>query len=458
MSFRRSVDQTNSSVSTPYQPLQPTQWNLYGRRWYLLVVYSMISCQQSIIWITFSPVAEATKSFFGVSDAGVNLLLAWGPIIYIPFLFFTGFILNIKGGLRKTLVIAAILDGIAGPLRCLALINPQAWWAIYVVSLAQILNAAAGPMVMATPSKFSATWFGENERTTVTSIATTANSLGGAIGFIYSPYVVKYLSLPWLLIIQGIQCVVVMIWIIAYFPEKPPMPPSASAAQHEIQVENPVSKKSGFFREFLSLCLNPNFVLFAMIGGVSQGAFSAWSGMFDLILGPLGYSPTFAGWIGFASSIAGIIGGILVGILGDTLFKRKFKWVILVLLFLSTVLCLFFTLSLPSFFSTHPLIPNSYWSIVLSIIFAGLFVGSAAPLFLELGAEITFPISEGSSAAVITLVNNLASLLLLIVGPLINRNWINFIAAVCIGASTLATFFVRESYKRKDYDDLNTDS
>eukprot|EP01119_Soliformovum_irregulare_P010321 TRINITY_DN2538_c0_g1_i2.p1 TRINITY_DN2538_c0_g1~~TRINITY_DN2538_c0_g1_i2.p1 ORF type:complete len:228 (-),score=78.34 TRINITY_DN2538_c0_g1_i2:32-715(-) len=217
-------------------------------------------------------------------------------------------------------------------------------------------------------------------------------------------------------------------------------------------------KKSGFFREFLSLCLNPNFVLFAMIGGVSQGAFSAWSGMFDLILGPLGYSPTFAGWIGFASSIAGIIGGILVGILGDTLFKRKFKWVILVLLFLSTVLCLFFTLSLPSFFSTHPLIPNSYWSIVLSIIFAGLFVGSAAPLFLELGAEITFPISEGSSAAVITLVNNLASLLLLIVGPLINRNWINFIAAVCIGASTLATFFVRESYKRKDYDDLNTDS
>ncbi len=39
--------------------------------------------------------------------------------------------------------------------RVLTIINPTAWWALPVVSLGQILNAIVGPLVMASPSKFS---------------------------------------------------------------------------------------------------------------------------------------------------------------------------------------------------------------------------------------------------------------------------------------------------------------
>lgn len=46
--------------------------------------------------------------------------------------------------------------------------------------------------------------------------------------------------------------------------------------------------------------------------------------MLDILLGPIGYSETIAGWLGFTSTIALILGGIVCGILGDTIFKRRF--------------------------------------------------------------------------------------------------------------------------------------
>ncbi len=50
-------------------------------------------------------------------------------------------------------------------------------------------------------------------------------------------------------------------------------------------------------------------------------------------------------------------------------------------------------------FSRDPIIPPSKWSIMGAITLGGLFLGSASPIFLEMGAEMTFPVSEGSSAS-----------------------------------------------------------
>ena len=42
------------------------------------------------------------------------------------------------------------------------------------IHIAQILNAACGPLVMATPTKLSQAWFGESERATATAAAVLA--------------------------------------------------------------------------------------------------------------------------------------------------------------------------------------------------------------------------------------------------------------------------------------------
>lgn len=99
------------------------------KRWYILAVFYVISCNQSIFWITFSPIADESAKYFDVDYATVDLWLAWGPIIYIPVVFFLSWLQDRKGGMRHTMLLAAILDGVGMGIRCIALIQPTAWWA-----------------------------------------------------------------------------------------------------------------------------------------------------------------------------------------------------------------------------------------------------------------------------------------------------------------------------------------
>jgi hypothetical protein len=57
----------------PYKPPHV----LYSVRWYLLALYCIVSCNQSLIWITFSPIADKSKTYFNVTNETINLWLAW---------------------------------------------------------------------------------------------------------------------------------------------------------------------------------------------------------------------------------------------------------------------------------------------------------------------------------------------------------------------------------------------
>jgi FLVCR family MFS transporter len=306
-------------------------WKLYKRRWYILFIYSMVSMEQSIIWITFSPISDTAENYYGINDFQINLLLAWGTIIYIPFAFVSSYILKEKRGLRIVSLLGAFLAALGSSIRCLSILFPKKWYALYILTIGQILNAAVGPLVMSSPSKLSATWFGEQERTIATSIATLSNYFGSSVGFIIGPYIIQSYSLPILLIVEGIGSIIILVCIIIYFPEKPPTPPSPSASFSELD-------NNSFIFELKGLINQKSFILLSIIGGWSSGIYSIWSTMFNQILQPLHYSQIFSGWLGFASSVSGIVGGVILGILSDTILKRKFKIVLIILLSLSSIL------------------------------------------------------------------------------------------------------------------------
>jgi FLVCR family MFS transporter 7 len=104
-------------------------------------------------------------------------------------------------------------------------------YSIWTIHIAQILNAAVGPFVMATPSKISANWFPPKERTTATAIGTLSNYMGSAAGFLIGPYVVSFSNIQTLIVVEAIHGLVILIWTCLYFPDKPPSPPSASAGK-----------------------------------------------------------------------------------------------------------------------------------------------------------------------------------------------------------------------------------
>jgi FLVCR family MFS transporter len=148
----------------------------------------------------------------------------------------------------------------------------------------------------------------------------------------------------------------------------------------------------------------------------------------------------------------------LVGILGDSIFRRRFKLMLLLLFVAATLSCLWFALGLPNVAVDHAVWSMSKLLLSVPATLAGFFLGATTPLFYELGAELTYPLGEGVSASMLTLFINLFSLLLLVISPYIPAKWMNsimpFTAIGCLGLMML----VREQYKRADNDKMHRDN
>ena len=80
----------------------------------------------------------------------------------------------------------------------------------------------------------------------------------------------------------------------------------------------------------------------------------------------------------------------------------------LVLSALLMVLCMsYFTFALPTpDWVPTPTVPSTELSIVAGIVLAALFMGAAAPVYYELGVEMTHPQPEVISNSICTLWNN----------------------------------------------------
>ncbi len=59
------------------------QVTVYRRRWYILILFSLVAATQGGIWNTWGPIAASSECVFGWSDATVALMTNWGPITYI---------------------------------------------------------------------------------------------------------------------------------------------------------------------------------------------------------------------------------------------------------------------------------------------------------------------------------------------------------------------------------------
>jgi hypothetical protein len=80
--------------------------------------------------------------------------------VYIPVLPLTSWLLSRKGGLRTAVVLNQIMMTLGMSLRILPNLIPSLFpYAIWFLHVAQFLNGAAGPVVMAAASLLSAQWY-----------------------------------------------------------------------------------------------------------------------------------------------------------------------------------------------------------------------------------------------------------------------------------------------------------
>ena len=278
---------------------------VYSRRFYVLFLFAFLGFNQCLMWLTFSPIARNAENYYNITVETIDLLLNWGPIISIPCLPLGSLLLNMPNGLRYCVIVLAIVDFFAALIRILPSIIFKSTSSNFgVVSLpfihtGQILNAVCGPLAAIPVSQLSSLWFAPHERTRATTIAILANNnIGTAVGFIISPYLVTEPDhVPRLLYIHfGLACVASILTLLS-FPARPVSAPSAAA---ELRIANPASNETShhwrnFFRDIWKCLKNPSFLFLSAAGGLINGAFNAWTGLYDVLLEPENYTETQAG-------------------------------------------------------------------------------------------------------------------------------------------------------------------
>ena len=80
-----------------YPTLSDSVLKVYKRRWYILVMYSLVAATQGGVWNTFGPIASTAEDAFGWSDATIALLSNWGPIAYLVDGIAMSWMLDVKG-------------------------------------------------------------------------------------------------------------------------------------------------------------------------------------------------------------------------------------------------------------------------------------------------------------------------------------------------------------------------
>jgi uncharacterized membrane protein YesL len=94
-------------------------------------------------------------------------------------------------------------------------------------------------------------------------------------------------QIPYLLWTQSAVCLFLLASILIYFPSNPPTPPSPSAL---ITQKTEQRQEMKFLESLKVLCLNKDFVLLCLVGGLAAGVMSGWSTLLDVMLTPLGFT------------------------------------------------------------------------------------------------------------------------------------------------------------------------
>jgi len=438
--------------------LQRNDFKPERKRWYVLLVFSWLSMMQGIVWCCLSTVPESSNNFFGEpshSQKFLDLVLNWGPIIYLPAVFVAGWMLTKEEGLRKSVVLGSMLCFAAAGLRAIPTFledhTTQRWYVLFCVHVGSVLNALVGPLVQASPSYLSVNWFADGERATATAVATISNGLGVGFAFLLGPAIVHNgEDMSVFLRAVALMALVPFILAVVYFPDHPERPPSATYADRAKKKNqgDEVSYLRGFWLAFR----NRSFLFLVLAGGLQAGAWFVWSTTLPTILLPLAFTPSQAGSFASATRFAGMVGGFCSGRLADgALLHRRLKPMVCLMLLLAVAAFTSFTLANPSpLFYSHPPFPHNYGFAFFCVVCAGFFLGAVSPLFYELSAELTYPSPESTSAAIMTLVNNMVMLVLYTSTPQFDVSNINTLMTCTVAFSLLILLTLSEEYKRKD--------
>ncbi len=352
---------------------------VYKYRWVVLSVFMLIVAANQLLWITFAPITKDMAQLLNVTDLEIGILSMCFMLVFIVFSIPASWIID-KYGIRVGIGIGALLTGLFGLMRGLVTEDYTS------ILLSQIGIAIGQPFLLNAITKLAARWFPISERATASGLGTLSMYIGIFAGMVVTPYLAGKVGIPATLYYYGVFSVIAGLAFLFFVRENPPTPPCRPDQEERALVVDGL-KTIFKFRDF-------NILLIIFFIGL--GIFNSVTTWIEAILEPRGFTAVEAGTAGGVMIMAGIMGAFIMPVLSDYFKKRK-PFIVLAIAGA--------TLGLAGIaFAT------SYWMLMFSGATLGFFLLSSGPIGFQYGAEITYPVSEGTSNGFLLLMGQISGI------------------------------------------------
>merc|ERR1719247_3837381 len=262
-----------------------------------------------------------------------------------------------------------------------------------------VLVGAAQPFFQCTPPILSATWFASDERALATATAINFNQVGIATAFLVGGKMATGADglHSYFQVITGAS-VLLAAGSLAQFQERPPTPPTSSAAARLSQEAAP---QANFIETAGQLVKTPGFLppLVAFVASIAVS--NVVSAFVEQTLHGAGiWSQDAVDYIGAGFQAAIVVGGIVLGGYVDR--TKAYKRV--------TLACIGGALVLLVPLMLQDGVPPA--GVVVALLGLGALVGPVQPISAELAVEVAYPADENAIEALQQLCGNLFSALL----------------------------------------------
>ena len=435
---RRSVDTDHSG-----QPIRT-----YGRRWYIALLFSAISCTRGIVWNTFGPIPVAAQAAFpSWDDTTISMISNMGSITFLVFVAPYCWVLS-RFGLRPAVLLMSFFIALGTTLRSSTSEEIAFTATVYTCA---ILGGIAGIMSMVAPPYLSATWFPPQQRTTATALMLMSGELGVALSFVIGPQMVRLpggatphtdpdgvrSNIMFLMDVDTGVAALLFLVVLLYFPSRPRRPPSVSAASPP--------EPGSFWRRLRQVARAPDTPFIMLALAVPGGLLVAYFAVLDISMAPLGVTKEQAGWISFWACICSCVFAVLVARLTD-MFRGHVRVTLLVLMLTGAACCAWLLAIIAGWqaFSLPCLYSAALSTLALTC--------STAPLLLEYAAELTYPVTADIIGMVMGVSLSIVSgavLLLFILQPLGEDTlWMNYAVFVALLLGVMMILKTKEVYRR----------
>ena len=143
----------------------PPRLRTYWWRWWVLLVFVLNQLANNLQWITFAPVADIMRCYYGISNGLVNTLSIASAVITILLVVPASWSLS-HYGLRFTILMSSGFTALGGALRIMG--AGSMYFSLLMVG--QIVSSFSG-IIEGSMTLLSETWFSSSERVTATAIA-----------------------------------------------------------------------------------------------------------------------------------------------------------------------------------------------------------------------------------------------------------------------------------------------